>query len=273
MNSPRRTIPAVLTTVFAVAALTATGTAPPAAAAGIPDSAGDPWAGGPVSTVGKVIWEVAGEGVGMCSGAIVDAPNGSVVATAAHCVSSPDDPQVPADAWFVPAYDHDVDSYQEIGWKIESFHLPQAWDVTQQTEDILHDDYAFLTVEQKQGVTLQRVHGANQLDFAPIEEGAQVVAFGYPATDPYDGESLHYCAGQTTVLREGDSAQVNVGGLVLDNCALTQGSSGGPWLQGFDPADGSGTLVAVMSVGNAKGQVVGRPYPAEARELYAGAAR
>ncbi|UCM89300.1 trypsin-like serine peptidase [Streptomyces marincola] len=236
-----------------------------------PASAARPWREGPVATVGKLIWETAGGRLGLCSGAVVDAPNGSVVATAAHCVRNATSPEPPDEVWFVPGYHHGRDSYREDGWPVTGFHTPAGWDVARETARILPHDYAFLTLGRRDGRTVQEVSGANRLAFEPVPEGGRVAVLGYPAVSPYDGETLHYCAGETDVLSADEAEAPNVGGLLLSGCDLTAGSSGGPWLTGYDPASESGTLVAVMSVGSGDGHVVGRPFPEAARALFAAA--
>ncbi|MDT0320445.1 trypsin-like serine peptidase [Streptomyces millisiae] len=236
-----------------------------------PAVASEPWDGGAVGTVGKIIWDAGGGRLGLCSGAVVDAPNGSVVATAAHCARTRDNPEPPRDAWFVPGYDHGRDSYREDGWRIASWHTPEGWDVTRETVEVLPHDYAFLTVAEKDGRTVQEAHGANRIAFEPVPEGRRVAVLGYPAVEPYDGESLRYCEGDTDVLGADEAQAPNVGGLVLEGCDMTAGSSGGPWIQDFAADGQSGTVVAVMSVGSGDGHVVGRPFPDEARELFAAA--
>ncbi|WP_052847709.1 trypsin-like serine peptidase [Streptomyces avicenniae] len=240
-------------------------TSPPALAGAAP------WADGPVGTVGKLVWDAGGGRLGMCSGSVVDAPNGSVVATAAHCVRTRETPDPPAEVWFVPGYDHGKDSYREDGWRVTGFHTPEGWDISRDTTEILHHDYAFLTLAERDGVTVQEAHGANRLVVEPVPQDRDVAVLGYPAIEPYDGESLHYCAGPTDVLDAAEADEANVGGLLLEDCDLTAGSSGGPWLQDFDAETGGGALVAVMSVGSGEGQVVGRPFPAEAADLLAAA--
>ncbi|WP_078899971.1 trypsin-like serine peptidase [Streptomyces sp. SBT349] len=234
-----------------------------------PAAAADPWAAGPVSTVGKLIWDAGGGRLGLCSGAVVDAPNGSVVATAAHCVRTADTPDPPEEVWFVPGYAGGIDTYQEDGWPVVSFHTPPEWDVGREVAEILPFDYAFLTLGTREGRTVQGEHGANRTAFEPVEEGAAVAVLGYPAADPYDGESLRYCAGTTDVLTPGEAQEPNLGGLVLQDCDLTAGSSGGPWVTDWAEDGQSGTVVAVMSVGSGGGMVVGRPFPSAARDLLA----
>ncbi|NJQ06826.1 trypsin-like serine peptidase [Streptomyces lonarensis] len=235
----------------------------------------DPGAGGDtarpldrtVAGVGKLIWETADGGLRMCSGAAVESPNGSVVATAAHCVQEPGTP-APGDAWFLPGYEDGFDTFRRDGWRVTGVHLPAEWDVSRTLREILPHDYAFLTVERREGRTLTEAHGANRLRFAPVPEEDAVTAIGYAAAHPYDGESAWSCTGPTRVLGPDDAIAANVGGLLLEACGLTQGASGGPWLQRVDPETGAGTVVGVTSAATGQGEIVGRPYPAEARALY-----
>ncbi|MDG9702473.1 serine protease [Streptomyces sp. DH37] len=271
-----RAVIAALVTVATSAALL--GAAPlgvpaadpaPGAAAGRTTAAGTvraPWPGGTVRTVGKLVGTYADGQLLTCSGAVVDAPNGSVVVTAAHCVHNPGEPRW-KQAWFVPGYHrHGTANAARVGWRVTAAHLESAWKQGRLPQALPYD-YAFLEVERKDGRTIQETVGANRLDFAPVDPGRRTVALGYPAAEPYDGETLGHCEGTPALLTERDTQQPNVGGLLLESCDLTQGSSGGPWLQDYDAASQSGTVVAVMSVGDDRGRVLGRPFPAEARRL------
>ncbi|UGY92706.1 trypsin-like serine peptidase [Streptomyces gobiensis] len=273
MEQIRRVIAGLATGVTAIALVGVTFPGP--RAADIPDSRGDPWAGKPVESVGKIITDLGDGRVGVCSGAVVDSPSGSVVATAAHCVNTPDFPDTPIRGWFAPGYDRiGTAGAMKSGWKIESYHTPPGWDVSQRIEKILPHDYAFVTVEKKDGESVQDAHGANALAFTPVDARQRVVALGYAAGPPFDGESLSYCAGAVELLTEVTAHKSNVGGLLLEPCRLTRGASGGPWLQGFDEASRTGTVVGVLSVGSGAGQVLGRPYPAHTgRALFERAAR
>ncbi|MDB1086061.1 trypsin-like peptidase domain-containing protein [Streptomyces sp. ACA25] len=268
MQKPRAALCAATVSALAVAALglTTPAVAQPVEEA-VPGTPAAPWPTGSIGNVGKLVLELADGTIGVCSGAVVDAANGSVVATAAHCVQTQEDPAVPQDVWFLPGLERDAAAYRETGWKVASFHLPADWDINRQLSDLLPHDYAFLTLELQDGRTVQEVHGANRPSFEPVPESEQVITLGYPAGPPYDGETQHYCEGPTRVLGPADAAPSNVGGLLLENCGLNQGSSGGPWLQGYDPVTESGTLVAVTSVGSGEGVILGRPFPDAARAL------
>lgn len=233
---------------------------------------GSAYGGGTVATVGKLVTELGDGQYGVCSGAIVDSPSGSVVATAAHCVTSPDSPRVPARGWFAPGYDR-VGPQRAVdrGWRVVSYHTPPGWDVERALADILPHDYAFVTVEKRGGRSIQEAYGANRLDFAPIDADGDVTPLGYPV-NPSDSRSpLASCVGTAEVLTDETAHAANVGGLLMDGCEdLTEGASGGPWLRELDVERGAGRLVGVMSVGSGDGEVLARPYPAgEGRALLA----
>jgi len=78
------------------------------------------------------------------------------------------------------------------------------------------------------------VEFANSKHAAPFD---RTYVFGYPAEPPYTGRYADYCAGP--VVASGGSAQTP--------CGMTAGDSGGPWLAGFSPRLGSGTVVAVST--------------------------
>lgn len=227
----------------------------------VPASAGDAWPRGTVRTVGKLVAKLPGNQAESCSAAVIDAPNGSVVATAAHCIASPERPQLPESMYFQPGYDGGGGPQAVIdkGWKVRSWTMAPGWDVNKDLDSVLRNDWAFLKMERRGGRTIQDAYGANTLRTEPVGSGT-TVTLGYPVTSPYDGETLNYCAGHAHRYRHGEIAASSVGTLSLRPCRLTQGVSGGPWLRDFDESRGAGTLVAVTSVGSAD-ELLGRPYP------------
>ncbi|GAA2406863.1 hypothetical protein GCM10010420_38600 [Streptomyces glaucosporus] len=269
MAKIRAVIAAAVTVATSAALLGAAPTNPPGPVPGEERTAGTsqaPWPQGTVGTVGKLVGTYPDGQLLTCSGAVVDAPNGSVVVTAAHCVHNPGEPRW-EEAWFVPGYDrHGTANVARDGWRVTSVHIESAWKGGSLPQALPYD-YAFLTVEKKDGRTIKERVGANRIDFEPVDPSRHTLVLGYPAAAPYDGETLGHCAGTPTLLTGRDTRQPNVGGLLLESCDLTQGSSGGPWLQDYDGASQSGTVVAVMSVGDDRGRVLGRPLPEEARKL------
>lgn len=178
----------------------------------------------PVPHVGKVFVSLPG-GDFVCSGNALESANGSVVATAAHCLS--DGPGVrPAEFIFVPAYENGQKLYGE--WTAASYHLPQEWDAT----GSMKYDTGFVVVGLNEGKTLtEAVGGGSKPLFDGPEEGRTYKAFGYPSAKPFDGQTLWSCSGTANP----DTTNPQFGSKGIP-CDMTGGSSGGPWLiQGNDP--------------------------------------
>lgn len=253
--------------VTSAGVLSLLGTAGAATAAPPPDSTGDRWPGKSVRTVGKLVIDLPGKEVDSCSAAVVDSPNGSAVATAAHCLENPEREGRPRAVYFRPGYDHGggPDAVVKKGWKAASWEVSPGWDADKPLKKILPHDWAFMKFPEREGRTLKETYGANTVHFGSAS-GGDAVSLGYPATGPYDGESLHYCRGDAHAYRKGEIAAANVGDLSLKPCKLTQGVSGGPWLRGYDSSRQAGTLVAVTSVG-ADNELLGRPFTGEARAV------
>jgi V8-like Glu-specific endopeptidase len=256
-----------------LAALVTSGTALAVMGAAVPqpdppDSSGGRWHRGPVKTVGKLVAKLPGNQAESCSAAIVDSPNGSVVATAAHCVLSPERPHKPQALYFQPGYSKGGGPKSVVlnGWRVASWKVAPRWDVRKKLDAILPYDWAFLRMGKRGGRTIQQTYGANRLKFAPVGDG-RVTTLGYPVTKPYDGESLNYCAGNAHVYRRGEIATPNVGALTLKPCHLTQGVSGGPWLREWDATRRTGTVVGVTSVGT-QDELLARPFPEAAKAVF-----
>ena len=94
-------------------------------------------------------------------------------------------------------------------------------------------DFAFAVVGAgtvRSGVNpeLDLAVGSYPLSTSITAVGTKAYAFGYPAAQKYKGNDLVYCAGNTvTDPAFGDQTW----GLL---CSMTGGSSGGPWVFGFE---------------------------------------
>jgi hypothetical protein len=180
----------------------------------------------------------------VCSGSAVSSPHADLVLTAAHCVS--DGQGNWASNWmFVPGY---ADGMQPYGaYTARRFFVSPRWTGADDSESY---DVAFVTVNPATlyGATphVTTMPGAFPASFgaglgAGLGAGsaAATYVFGYPSQPPFSGLYLDYCAGQ---------ARVSVGqGFDGVPCGMTAGDSGGPWLAGFSPSAGTGTIVAVTT--------------------------
>lgn len=204
-----------------------------------PDSDGERWTeGGRVTrTTGKVYLTMDGRDF-TCSASVVDSANKSTLVTAGHCAK--DGRGSWARNWtFVPGHSASENPHGKFTAR-DMLVAPQWAD---QADDSY--DFAMVVLNKDGSETAQDRVGSQPISFdtwtqAQVDQGVQVYSFGYPAASPYDGEDLHYCSGRTTP----DTGGTTANGM---RCAMTQGSSGGPWFTDFDPATGQGTISSVVS--------------------------
>jgi hypothetical protein len=110
-------------------------------------------------------------------------------------------------------------------------------------DQAVRHDWAFAAVGNggKTNASLESVVGTFPISFTTA--GSPVYAFGYPAAGRYKGKDLTYCSGN--VFTDPGTANTTLGLA----CTMTGGSSGGPWLTGFNEATGAGTLNGLNSYG------------------------
>jgi hypothetical protein len=228
---PREELRAALT-VSPTAALRAPLRSQQAAAAN-----GALWSGGGAvaRTTGKVFFTL-GRHDYVCSASTVASGNSAVVVTAGHCVK--DGTGAWAANWtFVPGYTGGKDLYGS--YTARRFYVASQWS-TQADNDY---DVAFVTVNpavvKGAKVAVVREVGGQGIEFG--RQPAREAVFGYPADPPYNGQQLAYCSGRVSPDPYGATTDTGL------RCAMTAGSSGGPWLSGFSGAAGTGIISSVSS--------------------------
>jgi V8-like Glu-specific endopeptidase len=196
--------------------------------------------GAAAAAVGKVFFTLGATDY-TCSGTLVRSRRGYVVLTAAHCVTNGRG-QWAVNWTFVPGYKDGAEPYGQ--YTARRFFVSPRWTGPADGERY---DVAFVQVAPTAlyGPKARRPRAPAGLPIrfaasqtAPLEARAYV--FGYPALRPYSGLYPNYCAGPavSSVTRSG-SARIA--------CAMTAGDSGGPWLTGFSPQTGAGTITAVTA--------------------------
>ncbi|MGV9598157.1 trypsin-like serine peptidase [Streptosporangium sandarakinum] len=225
------------------------------AAAAARTSSGATWTrGGAVTrSAGRVFFTYQGRNAS-CSATAVTGDNESTVITAGHCVRMGG--AFHTNWVFVPGY---ADGRRPYGtWVATALYTTPQWN---NGEDVNYD-VAAAVVAPLDGRSLTDVVGGQGVSFNQPRR-QRMHAFGYPAAAPYDGSKLVYCAGQTF----DDFMMSRDIGL---NCTMNGGSSGGPWLTGFDESTGLGTVNSVNSFkyGFAGGWMFGPYFGAEARDVY-----
>jgi hypothetical protein len=164
--------------------------------------------GAVAAAVGKVFFTLGATDY-TCSGALVRSRRGYVVLTAAHCVTNGRG-EWAVDWTFVPGYSFvQVAAAGPDGPRGRRPRAPAGLPIS---------------------------FAASQT--APLAAPAYV--FGYPALRPYSGLYPNYCAGPAV------SSAIRLGSARMA-CAMTAGDSGGPWLTGFSPQTGAGTVTAVTA--------------------------
>lgn len=180
----------------------------------------------------------------VCSATVVNSANGSVVATAAHCLMNLSTRELASSVMFIPA-DRNNGREAPLGkWAAKQYFLPQqfvdgAFETAQGAIDGAgwSHDFAFLLMEQQNGETIQSKTGGQGIGFGvPVTHLTQI---GYPTAAPFDGKEEYVCA--STAWQQGPMADYR------HACNMTPGCSGGGWLTYYDRTTGAGYLVAVLS--------------------------
>lgn len=174
--------------------------------------------GHPVArTVGKVFFTSAGVNY-VCSGSVVNSEGKSVVWTAGHCVSG-------GATWhtnwtFVPNYYSGVAPYGY--WYSYALTTTSGWFYN--NNDYANDVGASIMYSNS-GYRIADYLGSQGIAWNQAVSGYYVYAFGYPQGSPFNGCCLY--AEQNYTYNGG-------GGTIYMPNEMTGGSSGGPWLSGFD---------------------------------------
>jgi V8-like Glu-specific endopeptidase len=159
-----------------------------------------------------------------CTAAVVDSPSRDLVITAAHCVSG-----TTGTLDFVPGYDQGSAPYGV--WTVTKVYVDQAWSSSSSQDD----DFAFLRVSQPgSSVPVEDVTGAERLDTNAPASRELVQVIGYPNTT------------NRPVTCQNPIKQPIADQLEFDCDGYTDGTSGGPFLSGLDPATGQGLVIGVV---------------------------
>jgi V8-like Glu-specific endopeptidase len=173
---------------------------------------------------GVIFFSVHGA-LGRCSGTSVDAPNASVVITAAHCVNSGG----PWGRWyrddwvFVPGY-----RYGQRPFGV----FPAVWlDTTRPWRRSGSENFdvgAAVVARNERGERLADAVGGTGIAWG-LKARQTFDVHGYPAAPPFDGETQRLCP-QTPFLGHDPQSFLTPGPLNLAvDCDVTGGASGGGW--------------------------------------------
>jgi len=215
---------------------------------------GASWTGGGavLKLSGKVLFTM-NSGDYICSGTLItdSANDRSIVVTAGHCSYDAADGGFARNWTFYPEFDTNA-TYT---------CLQSRWGCWVATALAVHNGFAQSGGFNSQATTydwsfavLKNGGFANNLaetalgatmarSFTAPAVGSQTFNFGYPAAGKYHGYDLIYCSDQIFSDPLNNNLTFGV------DCNMTGGSSGGPWLGGFDTSTGAGTVDSVNSYG------------------------
>ncbi|PRY18577.1 trypsin-like serine peptidase [Kineococcus rhizosphaerae] len=196
------------------------------------------WTGTAVPTVGRLYF-TQGRGKYECSASSVASPRGNVVVTAGHCVT--EGGLASTNVVFVPGLT--PTSEPNGRFSVTKLFTTAQWkNGDQASAAALNYDVGFAVVATgTNGKSLRDTVGAYDVEFS--DALGQVTVLGYPGQGPTaDGNTLQFCSGLQFV-DNGDDATTDH----ATQCDLAGGSSGGPWLRGFDAARRTGTVTSVVS--------------------------
>ena len=197
---------------------------------------GGPWNGGGqvVASTGKVFFTLGGSDY-VCSGNVVTSTSRDLVTTAGHCVN--EGPGAFATNFaFVPAYRNGAAPYGTF--VARQLTTTSQWG----NSGDFNYDVGMAALNTAGGQHVADAVGTQGIAFNQ-PRGQFLYAFGYPAAAPYNGQVLDYCSDDATNDTLGGSNDERL------DCNMTGGSSGGPWLAGFNESSGTGTQVSVNSFG------------------------
>ena len=179
-------------------------------------------------TNGKIFFTNAGGGTSSCSGAIVNSEGADTVWTAGHCLHAGRGGNWYSNWVFIPGYDDDLANPRPWGtWTPWWVQTRPAWaSNSDQSEDmgvlIMNTNFGGWHIVNYFGG-----HGFR----ANLGKYTYENAFGYPSESPFDGGNLMRCWGYASPEWTSGSTTSET---IRIPCDMTRGSSGGPWLYGFD---------------------------------------
>jgi V8-like Glu-specific endopeptidase len=176
-----------------------------------------------VPTVGT-LFSTTGSKAHFCSASVVDSPGGDIIVTAAHCVygSKPS-----TNIAYAPEYNNERLPYHL--WAIQGIYVWPTW----QSKHDPNMDIAFLTVSPLDGREIQAVTGGLRAGFM-LGYLQTIEVVGYNDTDSEPSR----CLTKSFKFRT-DQMEFYCHG-------YRDGTSGGPWVIGYNGKTGSGTVFGVI---------------------------
>jgi hypothetical protein len=192
-------------------------------------------------TVGKLTYEVDGVLSLNCTATVLQgtaaANNEDLIVTAAHCIEGVEDgvPYVSTDLAFSPMWHDNTEPYGT--WSVSKVFLYSWMNCVIPIIDCgtnPENDYAVIVLNPRNGMGVGDVTGADGWSVNQPGTLDNVTIAGIPGSS---SDTLTTVANATTVSESGDSYRT------ATTPGFTDGTSGGPWFEGFSASTGRGTLI------------------------------
>jgi V8-like Glu-specific endopeptidase len=158
-----------------------------------------------------------------CTASVVNSPRRDLLITAAHCISG----GLQQDIVFIPGYRDGTAPYGV--WTPSKLFVDPQWASSSDPDY----DVGFVVLSPLGGQNIEAVLGANRLGFDP-SYSSLVRVTGYPAS----ADAPVTCRNLT--------GRQSATQLRFDCAGFFGGTSGSPWVTGFDPVTRTGTIIGVI---------------------------
>jgi V8-like Glu-specific endopeptidase len=182
----------------------------------------------PYSTIGKLFFDdPQTKTPKQCSASVINAPNKSLVFTAAHCIHSGGPNGHFYDFFmFVPQDDNGSAPFGGFTWR--AAYVPTVWT---NNGDFMHD-YGFVIVNRHNGSYLQDAVGSLGWIYNAPEKTHWHIE-GYPSGGGFTGGDMVEC--MSSYASNGEHGETIGAG-----CDMAAGAFGGPWITNFSGSGASG---------------------------------
>jgi V8-like Glu-specific endopeptidase len=173
------------------------------------------------------LFEHDASGAHFCTASVVDSPGQDLLITAAHCISNGDGSGYKSDIVFIPDYNDGATPYG-IWTPARLLVAPQWANSANPAYDV-----GFIVLQPHDGENIEQILGANQFG---SDTGYQyrVRVTGYPSSAGTPITCVNWTSMESATQLE------------FDCDGYTGGTSGSPWVTGFDPRTHTGTIVGVI---------------------------
>jgi hypothetical protein len=208
-------------------------------------------------TIGKLTYDADGILSLNCTASVINgtsaANNEELILTAAHCIEGIEDgiPYTSTDLAFDPMWNNNKDPYGV--WSVEKVFLNSWMTCTVPLIDCRTNplnDYAIIVLSPQNGNGVGDVTGANGWTINQPDTIDNVTIAGIP------GNSSDLLTTVTNIDTATESGSVY---REATTPGFTDGTSGGPWLTGFDTTTGRGTLIGDIGGYDGGGPSSGSP--------------